>query len=124
MYPTTPGPSISQRSRIWLLVAYAPMLDMMTISGARIENGTRLIAANAGTSVSTRMTPMTLATYIDPISPQTKSRLVANSSGPGFKPQMKNPASITAAVGDPGMPSVNIGRSAPMPAGGAAGPGA
>ena len=50
------------------------------------------------------------------ISPQTKSGLSMKSIGPGCKPQMISPPSITAAVGEPGIPSVIIGSIAATPA--------
>ena len=36
--------------------------------------------------------------------------------GPGCSPQMMRPPSITAAVGEPGIPKVIIGSIAAMPA--------
>jgi hypothetical protein len=57
-----------------------------------------------------------LATQLLPIMPQTKSGLSLNSIGPGWRPQIIRPPRITAAVGEPGMPSVIIGSSAQVPA--------
>ena len=37
-------------------------------------------------------------------------------TGPGWSPQMKRPAIITADVGEPGIPSVIIGTSEATPA--------
>ena len=79
-------------------------------------NGTRRIAANSGTQVSTMMRPTTLPRYIEAIRPQTKSFCSTNSSGPGCRPQISRPPSSTAAVGEPGTPSDSIGSSAEVPA--------
>ena len=54
------------------------------------------------------------------MSPQTKSWCSRNRTGPGWRPQMKSPAMITADVGDPGMPSVIIGTIDATPAASAA----
>ena len=50
------------------------------------------------------------------MSPQTNSGFSLNSIGPGWRPQMMSPPSITAAVGVPGIPSVIIGSSDAPPA--------
>src|SRR5206468_10976728 len=47
---------------------------------------------------------------------QTKSGFSVNRSGPGWRPQMMSPPSMTAAVGEPGMPSVIMGSIAATPA--------
>jgi len=86
------------------------------ITGAMIENGMRRIAANSGTQVSTTIRPAMLPRYIEAIRPQTKSFCSTNSSGPGSRPQISRPPSSTAAVGEPGTPSVSIGKSAEVPA--------
>ncbi len=86
------------------------------MSGVRIANGMRRMAANSGTKASTMTTPITLPVYMLAIRPQTKSGRSLKSMGPGWRPQMISPPSITAAVGLPGMPSVIIGRSAAPPA--------
>ena len=57
-----------------------------------------------------------LPRYIEAIRPQTKSFCSTNSIGPGCRPQISRPPSSTAAVGEPGMPSVSIGSSAEVPA--------
>ena len=59
---------------------------------------------------------MTFPVYMLAIRPQTKSGRSLKSIGPGCRPQMRRPQSITAAVGDPGMPRVIIGSSADTPA--------
>src|SRR4029450_10978505 len=87
-----------------------------TMSGVRMANGTRRMAANNGTKASTITTPMILPVYIEAISPHTNSGFSLNSIGPGCSPQMMRPPSITAAVGEPGMPSVIIGSMAATPA--------
>jgi hypothetical protein len=69
-----------------------------------------------GTKNSTTSTPITLPVYMLAISPHTNSGFSTNSIGPGWRPQMRSPPSITAAVGDPGMPSVIIGSIAATPA--------
>ena len=79
-------------------------------------NGMRRIAANSGTVESTTIRPTTLPRYMLAIRPQTKSGCSVNSSGPGCRPQIRSPPSSTAAVGEPGMPRVSIGRSALVPA--------
>ena len=89
---------------------------MDTISGVRIANGIRRIAAKNGTKASTMRTPMTLPVYMLAMRPQTKSGFSLNSMGPGWRPQMMSPPSITAAVGLPGMPSVIMGSRAAPPA--------
>ena len=61
-------------------------------------------------------TPMTLPVYMLAMRPQTNSGFSMKSIGPGCRPQMMRPPSITAAVGDPGMPSVIIGSIAATPA--------
>src|SRR5688572_11494394 len=48
--------------------------------------------------------------------PQTKSGFFSNSSGPGRRPHIMSPPSITAVVADPGIPSVSIGTMAPADA--------
>ena len=57
-----------------------------------------------------------LPRYMMAIRPQTNSFFSTNSSGPGCRPQISRPPSSTAAVGEPGMPSVSIGSSALVPA--------
>jgi hypothetical protein len=57
-----------------------------------------------------------LPRYMLAMRPQTKSFCSTNSIGPGCRPQMSRPPSSTAAVGEPGMPSVSIGSSALVPA--------
>ena len=59
---------------------------------------------------------MTLPVYMLAMRPQTKSGLSRNSIGPGWRPQMMSPPSITAAVGLPGMPRVIMGSSEAPPA--------
>ena len=95
---------------------YAPLAQTTMITGAITENGMRRIAAHHGTVVSTTISPTRLPRYIDAISPQTKSFCSMNSIGPGCSPQISRPPSSTAAVGEPGMPSVSIGSSAEVPA--------
>ena len=92
------------------------MAQITTMSGVRIAKGMRRIAAKNGTKASTISTPMTLPVYMLAMSPHTKSGLSLKSMGPGWRPQMINPPSMTAAVGDPGMPSVIIGSMAATPA--------
>ena len=89
---------------------------MATMSGVRIAKGMRRIAANNGTKASTITTPMTLPVYMLAMSPHTNSGFSLNSMGPGCRPQMMSPPSITAAVGEPGIPSVIMGRSDAPPA--------
>src|SRR5688572_5034821 len=100
------------------------MAQTTTMTGVRIANGTRKIAAKKGTKASTTSTPMMLLVYMLAMSPQTKSGFSLNSMGPGWSPQMISPPSMTAAVGDPGMPSVIIGSIAATPAAWAATSGA
>ena len=50
------------------------------------------------------------------MSPQTNSGFSLKSIGPGWSPQIMSPPSMTAAVGEPGMPSVIMGRSEAPPA--------
>ncbi|MNP68033.1 hypothetical protein D3C76_1639360 [compost metagenome] len=88
----------------------------MTMMGAMIEKGMRRIEANSGTVASTTIRLTTLPRYMLAISPQTKSCCSTNSVGPGCSPQIIRPPSITAAVAEPGMPSVNIGSKALVPA--------
>ena len=88
----------------------------MMMSGVRIAKGTRKMAAKNGTKASTISTPMILPVYMLAIRPQTNSGFSVNSNGPGWSPQMIRPPSMTAAVGEPGMPSVIIGNMAAMPA--------
>ena len=76
----------------------------------------RRMAAKSGTKASTISTPMTLPVYMLAMRPHTKSGFSLNSMGPGCSPQMMSPPSMTAAVGEPGMPSVIMGSSA-APAG-------
>ena len=94
----------------------APIAQITTMIGAITENGTRRMAANSGTQVSTTIRPAMLPRYIEAIRPQTKSFCSTNSSGPGCRPQIIRPPSSTAAVGEPGTPSVIIGSSAEVPA--------
>src|SRR5258706_433070 len=81
-----------------------------------IEKGTRRIAAKNGTHVRTTMRPTMLPRYIDAMRPQTKSGFSMKRSGPGCSPQIMRPPSSTAAVGEPGTPSVSIGSNAEVPA--------
>ena len=92
------------------------MAQITMMTGAMIENGTRRIAAKSGTQVSTMTRPARLPRYMLAIRPQTKSFCSTNSNGPGCRPQISNPPSSTAAVGDPGMPSASMGSSALVPA--------
>src|SRR6185295_7072138 len=96
-------------------MANAPIAQDTTIIGAMAENGTRRMAANTGTVVSTMTRPTTLPRYIDAIRPQTKSLCSTNSSGPGLRPHTINPPSRIAAVPEPGMPSASIGSNAAVP---------
>src|ERR1044072_6451898 len=96
------------------------MAQSTTISGVSIANGMRSMAAKNGTNANTINTPTTLPVYMLAITPQTKSGFSVNSNGPGCSPQMISPPSITAAVGDPGIPSVLIGSIAATPAASAA----
>ena len=61
-------------------------------------------------------TPMTLPVYMLAMRPQTNSGFSLKSIGPGWSPQMMSPPSMTAAVGEPGMPSVIMGSSDAPPA--------
>ena len=81
-----------------------------------MANGMRRIAANSGTKASTMSTPITLPVYMLAIRPHTKSGFSLKSIGPGWSPQMMSPPSMTAAVGEPGIPSVIIGSIAAPPA--------
>ena len=81
-----------------------------------MKNGMRISAANTGTVSNTSTTATMLPTYIEAISPQTKSFWSTNSIGPGFNPQIISPPIMTAAVAEPGMPSESIGNSALVPA--------
>ena len=92
------------------------MAQITMMTGPMIENGTRRIMANHGTVVSTTMRPTILPRYIEAIRPQTNSFCSMNSSGPGCKPQISSAPRSTAAVGEPGTPSVNIGIRALVPA--------
>jgi len=116
MYPSTPKTSISHTSNIDWCTVYAPIAQITRITGAMIAKGTRRIAAKSGTHVSTTTRPTMLPRYIDAMRPHTKSGFSTKSSGPGCRPQMSSPPRSTAAVGDPGTPSVIIGRSAEVPA--------
>ena len=111
-----PKTSMSQTSKMELWTVYAPIEQMTRITGAMMENGTRRIEAKSGTQVSTTINPTMLPRYIDAMRPQTKSGFSAKSSGPGCRPQMSRPPSSTAAVGEPGTPSVSMGSSAEVPA--------
>ena len=86
------------------------------MSGVRIGNGIRRIAAKSGTKASTMATPMTLPVYMLAMRPHTNSGFSRKSIGPGWRPQMMRPPSITAAVGLPGIPRVIIGSSDAPPA--------
>src|SRR2546422_1370017 len=112
----TPKMIMYQMSIMLLWTAYAPIAQMTTMNGVRIANGSRRIAAKNGTNASTISTPMMLPVYMLAISPQTKSGFSLNRSGPGWSPQMMSPPSITAAVGEPGIPSVSMGSMAATPA--------
>ncbi len=59
---------------------------------------------------------MTLPVYMLAIRPHTNSGFSTKSMGPGWRPQIRRPPSITAAVGDPGMPRVIMGSMAATPA--------
>ncbi|MNC86149.1 hypothetical protein D3C83_17870 [compost metagenome] len=98
------------------LTVYAPMAQITTMTGATMGNGILRIAANNGTAVRTTMSPATLPRYMLAIRPHTKSFCSTKSSGPGCRPQMSKPPRSTAAVGEPGMPSVSIGNRADVPA--------
>src|ERR671935_2625929 len=105
-----------QMSIMLLCTAYDPTAHTTTMSGVRIANGMRRMAAKNGTNMRTMSTPMMLPVYMLAIRPHTKSGFSLNSMGPGCKPQMMSPPSMTAAVGDPGMPSVIMGSMAATPA--------
>ncbi|MNL04069.1 hypothetical protein D3C87_1246280 [compost metagenome] len=92
------------------------MAHTMMMIGAMIENGMRRIEANSGTVASTTIRLTTLPRYMLAIRPQTKSCCSTNSVGPGCRPQIIKPPSITAAVAEPGMPRVSIGSRALVPA--------
>ena len=99
-----------------LLTVKAPIAQTTRMSAAMIEKGTLRMAANQGTATSTTISPAMLPRYIEAISPQTNSFCSTNSIGPGCRPHMISPPSSTAAVGEPGTPSVSIGSSAEVPA--------
>ena len=86
------------------------------ITGAITEKGMRRIEAQKGTVVSTTSRPTMLPKYMDAIRPQTKSFCSTKSIGPGCRPQISKPPSSTAAVGEPGIPRVNMGSRAAVPA--------
>src|SRR5437870_3373258 len=92
-----------QISIMLLCTAYEPTAHTTTITGVRIANGIRKIAAKNGTKASTISTPMTLPVYMLAVRPQTKSGFSVKRSGPGWSPQMISPPGITAAVGEPGI---------------------
>ena len=75
-----------------------------------------MMAAHQGTVVSTTIRPTMLPMYMLAIRPQTNSFCSTKSMGPGCRPQISRPPSSTAAVGEPGMPSVSMGSSAAVPA--------
>src|SRR5256886_8664183 len=112
----TPKMIMYQMSIMLLWTANAPMAQMTTMNGVRIANGKRRMAAKNGTNASTMSTPMMLPVYMLAIRPQTKSGCSLKSIGPGCRPQMIRPPNMTAAVGDPGIPSVIIGSMAATPA--------
>ena len=60
-----------------------------------------------------RTSSIRLAISSEAIRPQTSCGLVANSSGPGCRPNCWNPASMIAAVAVVGRPSVSSGTSVP-----------
>ena len=62
------------------------------MSGVRIANGMRRMAAKNGTKASTISTPMTLPVYMLAMSPQTKSGFSLKSMGPGLEPPDDEPA--------------------------------
>src|SRR5262249_46883222 len=99
-----------------LLTEYAPIAHTATMSGVRMAKGTRRMAAKSGTKARTMATPMTLPVYMLAMRPHTKSGFSLKSMGPGWSPQMMRPPSMTAAVGEPGMPSVIMGKSEAPPA--------
>src|SRR5262245_16239151 len=103
-------------SNVLLCTVYAPIAQNTRMTGAMTLNGMRRMAENNGTQVSTMSRPTILPMYMLAISPQTKSFCSVNSSGPGCKPQINNPPSNTAAVGEPGTPSEIIGSNADVPA--------
>src|SRR5215470_5339520 len=111
-----PKMTMYQTSIMLECTAYAPIAQTTTMSGVRIANGIFRIAANNGTPARTISTPMMLPVYMLAMSPQTKSGFSVKSSGPGCRPQMMRPPSMTAAVGEPGMPSVIMGSIAATPA--------
>ena len=86
------------------------------IIGVRIVNGIARTRTKTGISAIFKTTATKLATYIDPISPQTKSGCCVNNSGPGRSPQIIIPPNRIAVVGDPGIPSVIIGSIDPVDA--------
>jgi len=78
--------------------------------------GIRMMAAKRGTPRIAMITAMRLPVYMLAMRPHTKSGRSLISIGPGCSPQMKSPPSITATVAEVGIPSVIMGRSAPVPA--------
>src|SRR5262245_59665807 len=115
-YPAMPNTSIITTSNVLLCTVYAPMAQNTRMTGAITLNGMRRMAANNGTQVNTISKPTMLPIYMLAIRPQTKSFCSVNSSGPGCRPQINNPPSSTAAVGEPGTPSEIIGSNADVPA--------
>ena len=84
--------------------------------GVRIENGIAKTRTKIGIIARYNKTVTKFATYIEPISPHTKSGCSANNNGPGRSPQIIIPPSKMAVVGDPGMPNVIIGSIDPVDA--------
>src|SRR5512137_1546038 len=94
----------------------APTRQTMTMIGPVMVKGARRTAAKTGTVVRAMITQTTLETYIEAISPQTKSGRSANRDGPGVSPQIIKPPSSTAAVAELGRPRASIGSMAADPA--------
>src|SRR2546425_5581333 len=100
-----------QMSIMVLWTAYEPIAHMTTISGVRIANGIFNIDAKKGTNASTIRTPMMLPVYMLAMSPQTKSGFSVKRSGPGWRPQMMSPPSMTELDNDTGRIAENTGST-------------
>ena len=103
----TPNTIITHRSNIALFTCRRRRAEHQDQRRDDRERNPRTAAKTARSSTTIR--PQ-LPRYMLAIRPQTKSFFSTNSSGPGCRPQISRPPIITAVVGEPGMPSVSIGK--------------
>ncbi len=114
MYPSTPRPTISTRSKVVLWTAYTPTAETAAMAGTRNHSGMVSMRVNRPINGMFMTSSITFAISSAAISPQTISGCSVNIAGPGVMLYSVSAPIMTAVVPEPGTPSVSIGINEPQ----------